>query len=91
MIVVWGLELGEAIIRVIFTILNVLPAIPVEMISTIDWYFDFLMQGIDLFALFVDMDMVRLLIPVVISILLFDEMYQFIMWVIKKIPFLNIK
>ena len=50
MIVVWGLELGEAIIKVIFTILNVLPSVPEEMISTIDWYFDFLMQGIDLFA-----------------------------------------
>ncbi len=44
-----------------------------------------------LINLFLPWDIVRFGFPIIIVVLNFDHIYDFIMWILKKIPMLNIK
>lgn len=48
-------------------------------------------NGVKLTALVVDLDYVRFLIEIVITIEIAEELYKIFMWTLKKIPILAIK
>lgn len=52
---------------------------------------DMLESSKSLINLFLPWDIVRFGIPIVIVVMNFEHIYNFIMWVIKKIPMLGIK
>lgn len=85
------LTLGEGIMNVLFMFMGVLPDIDPRINTAIDAFFDFMFAGINLVGVFVDIDMIKILIPVVILIIRADDIIKLVMFVLKKIPVLGIK
>ena len=42
-------------------------------------------------GIFIDLNMVKILLPVLLIVINFDEVWKFTMFILKKIPFLGIK
>lgn len=91
MIVEWMLEVGLFLFNTIFMMLGVLPDVPGPVRNVVDWFFNLVYNAVGLASVFVDFNMVKILIPLVIAILNFDHILKFIMFILKKIPILGIK
>lgn len=52
---------------------------------------DMLDSSKNLINLFLPWDIVRFGLPILIVVMNFEKVYNFIMWVVRKIPMLNIK
>lgn len=87
-----SLLMGVALllIQAIFALLDVLPNLPAFAISVIDNVFFMMQSGIGIFGLFVDIRMVKILFPIVVAIMNFDKIYWLVIWILKKIPFIDI-
>lgn len=85
------MNLGKLIVDTLFALLGILPKYPSEVTSVIDGAFAFLFSGINLVGIFVDLNMVKILIPLVIAILNMDKIIKFIVFAVKKIPFIGIE
>jgi hypothetical protein len=48
-------------------------------------------SGVNLLGIFVDLNMVKILIPFVIAILNFDRIIKIIIFTIRKIPFIGVE
>lgn len=59
-----------------------------NVISTID---EMLNSAATLINLFLPWDIVRFGLPIVIVVMNFEHIYDFVMWIVRKIPMLNIK
>lgn len=91
MIVELILKLGNVVLNIIFGLLGVLPDVPQKILDVVDKIFDMLLQGVSLFTLFVDIDLVKILVPILIAIINFDNLYHLIIYILKKIPFIGIE
>jgi hypothetical protein len=91
MIIEWMLKLGLTIIDIIFTLTGVLPSFPESITGAIDSIFQFMFNGVSLLSIFVDLNVVKVLIPIVIGIINFDKIVKLVMFILKKIPVVNIK
>ena len=83
-------NLFGAFLRVIFGWIN-LPAMPEAITSVLDELFALIRGSIGILAVFIDMDMVKILLPVLLIVINFDEVWKFSMFIVRKIPFLGIK
>lgn len=80
------------LIEVILNILPDIPSLPIDIIEPINLYIDIIVtNGLGLFYLLVRPVTVNVVIVVVVFLNSFEYIYAIIMWVLKKIPFLNIK
>lgn len=68
-----------------------LPAVPVIVEESVDLVLKYMCQGMGLVYLVVDKNLVLVLLPVVLALENFDKLYSVVMWILKKIPMLNIK
>lgn len=68
-----------------------LPQLPDSVLSVIDELFDILAGSVGLLSIFVDFSMVRLLLPVLIIVINFDEAWKLTMFILRKIPFLGVQ
>ncbi len=84
------LAVALLLIQAIFALLDVLPNLPDSAVSVINSMFGMMQSGIGIFGLFVDIRMVKILFPIVIAIMNFDKIYWLVMWILKKIPFIDI-
>lgn len=91
MIIEWVMNLGMGIIDVLFMMLDVLPNFPTKVITVINSVFDLMFSAVNLVGVFLDFNMVRTLIPIVILILNFDKIVKLIIFAVKKIPFIGIE
>lgn len=91
MIIELVMNLGIGIIDVLFMMLGVLPDFPASVVNVVNGVFDLMFSAINLVGVFVDFNMVKTLIPIVILILNFDKLVKLIIFVIKKIPFIGIE
>lgn len=91
MIAEWGLQLGMTIFDILYMLIDSLPNFPQSVIDTIDYVFELMFSAINLAGIFLDLNMVKVLIPIVIAILNFDKMVKLIIFAIKKIPFLGME
>lgn len=90
MIIKGLLELIFGLLSVVFAPIN-LPPLP-DVIQTVLNDFTAILTGaVGLFAIFVDMNVVRVLIPVVIVIVNFQRVYDLIVYILKKIPFIGVE
>ena len=90
MIIKGLLELIFALLKLVFAPVS-LPALPSGIQSVLDELVDVLISAVGLFSVFVDLSVVKWLIPVVLVIVNFDKIWRMIMFVLKKIPFLGIQ
>lgn len=67
-----------------------LPNLPDSIMSIIDKVFGYITGSIGLLGVFIDLDVVMVLIPLSIAVARFDDLYKMTMFVLRKIPFVNI-
>jgi hypothetical protein len=90
MIVKGLLELVFGLLQIVFAPIN-LPDLPEGIANVLDELIDVLAGAVGLFGIFVDLTVVRWLIPVVLIIVNFDKIWNVIMFILRKIPFLGIE
>lgn len=78
------------IIQLLFGWINI-PPLPVEIKSSINSFLDLIFNNLSLLGFFVRPITLRIIIPLAIFLFSFKDIYKLTMWIIKKIPFLNIK
>lgn len=68
-----------------------LPGLPDEVQAVIDEFQTAITQGIGIIGIFIDWNMVLKLIPFVIVIINLSKVWSLVMFVLRKIPFLNVE
>ena len=84
------LNLVSGVLKTLIGWIN-LPQLPAAAENVIDTTFEYLEAGIGFVSLVVDMNLVKILLPLVVVLVNFDEVWSMIMFVLRKIPFLGIK
>jgi hypothetical protein len=85
------MQAGLLIFDAIFALLGILPDVPSPVRNAVDGVFDIMFSSVSLVSVFVDFNMIKILIPLTIAILNFDRIFKFIIFAIKKIPLINLK
>ena len=75
----------------ILNLLDVLPEFPEDLVRSMDSFFSLIFDNLSLLGFFVRLDTVKVLIPLVIVVMNFEDIYAFIMWLLRKIPFIGIE
>lgn len=87
----------EAILNILFTLLQFcfswinLPQMPEDLVSGINTFLDLIFNNLTILGFFIRPLTLTISIPILIILLNFDDVYKFTMWIIKKIPMLNMK
>ena len=83
----------EAILNLVKTLLfgwiN-LPPFPEGLTSSIDSFFSLIFDNLTILGFFIRPETLTIAIPVLIILLNFEQVYKLILWILRKIPFLNI-
>lgn len=87
----------EAIFNLLFSLFEFvfggisLPSLPSEAQAIIDTTIEYMTSMAGIVGLFIDWDYVIILIPFLIAIINFERIWDFIMFILRKIPFLGIE
>ena len=90
MIITSVLGLCEMLLTIIFALLPDLPNFDSSVLNSLNGFINLIFDNLDLLGFFIDIDLITALIPWLVIILNFEHIYDFIMWIIKKIPLLHI-
>ena len=90
MIIEGLLNLIKTLLFAVFSWIN-LPDFPATLTNSINGFLDLIFDNLTLLGFFIRPETLMVSIPVLIILLNFDEVYKLTMWILKKIPFLNIK
>ena len=79
-------------IKAILSIFPTLPPFPAEGLTAINSYVSLIITNAgSLLGLFVDLNTVKVVLPIVLVLIEFEHVYGLVMWLLRKIPFLGIK
>lgn len=87
----------ESLLNLLYTFLEFvfsgisLPALPSEAQIIIDTTLDYMISMVGIVGLFFDWDYIIILIPFLIAIINFERIWDFIMFILRKIPFIGIE
>lgn len=86
-------SLFDIVSSLILWMLNLinLPDMPDMIVNVLEQLKGYLLQGANILALFINWDLLMLLCNICLILIIARESYSLLMWVIQKIPFLNIK
>ena len=90
MIITAVLELCEMLLTIIFGLLPDIPNFDSGVLNSLNGFINLIFDNLDLLGFFIYIELVGALIPWLVIILNFEHIYDFIMWIIRKIPILNI-
>lgn len=79
------------LIDAILNLLDVLPEFPEELVASVESFFSLIFDNLAVLGFFLPLPTVKILIPLVLLVINFEDVYAFIMWLLRKIPFLGIK
>ena len=79
------------LIDAILNILDVLPDFPAELVTSVEEFFSLIFDNLSILGFFIPLPTIKILIPLVLLVINFEDVYAFIMWLLRKIPFLGIK
>lgn len=86
------ISLVVTLIKAILSIFPSLPAFPAEGLNAINEYISMIITNAGgLIGLFVDLNTIKIVLPIVLVLIEFEHIYDFVMWLLRKIPFLGIK
>ena len=83
-------ELVFGLLQIVFAPIN-LPDLPSAVQNVVDKFVSLITSVIGLVGVFVDMELLKVLIPIVIVIANLDKLWNMIMFILRKIPFLGIE
>lgn len=84
------LTLISNFISFILNLLPNLPSVPDKIYNSVNGFINLIFSYCGLLGVFVDLDLIKTLIPLLIIVINFEYIYRLVLWVIRKIPFLNI-
>ncbi len=84
------MNLFKTMITGVFGILPNIPSLP-EMQNTLDSVFDLIFSNATLLNLFINVNTIKICVPILLVIWNFDKIYDISMWILKKIPFFGIQ
>lgn len=90
MIISGLLDLIYNLVTTVLSVIN-LPDIPEAGKGYITQFQEIISDGINLLGTYIDFSYIKVLLTIFITIILAEELYHLVMWIIKKIPLLNIK
>lgn len=86
------LDLTTNFLEFIFSLIPPLPDLPQSLHDSLFDYIDLIFSnGTNILGLFVRLNTVKIVIPLLIIIMNFDKIYSLVLWILKKIPILNMK
>lgn len=85
------MNLVYVILDGIMNLLDLLPDFPQTLVNSVDSFFDLLFSNMSLLGFFVRIETIKILIPLWIVVHNFEHLYTFIMWIVRKIPVINVK
>lgn len=77
-------------IEVILSILPDIPSLPDELLSSAYSFIDLIFDNVGLLGLFIPISTIKVVVPLLLVIVNFDKIYKLTMWVLNKIPKLDI-
>ena len=83
-------DLVKSVIRVVFGWIN-LPDMPSAVTSVVDELFALLRGSVGMLGVFMDLSMLKILLPVLLIVINFEHVWKFTMFILRKIPFLGIE
>lgn len=90
MIIKGILELFFSLLQIVFSPIA-LPQLPAKASSYLDQFIDWILGGYNVIGMFIDLGMVKTLIPIVIVIANLDKVWSFIMFILRKVPFIGVE
>lgn len=82
---------GKWLLSALFSLLDILPEFPVELVSGLNSFFDLIFGNLSILGFFVPIGTLKVIIPLSLLVINFEEVYSFVLWVLRKIPFLGVK
>lgn len=79
------------LIDAILNVLDVLPDFPEDLVNSVEAFFLLIFDNLSVLGFFVPLSTIKILIPLVLLVINFEDVYAFVMWLLRKIPFLGIK
>jgi hypothetical protein len=79
------------IVKALFTVFPTLPATPSAVTTAGSWVTDTIASVASVLQLIFGTTLLTAIILIVVSIFSFETVYHSVMWVVRKIPFLNVK
>lgn len=80
------INLITLLLKTVFGILPNIPDFPNSLLNSIDNVLNIIFSNLDLLGLFVRIDTIKILVPLIIVVVNFEYIYHFSMWLIKKLP-----
>lgn len=90
MIIEGVLNLFASAIKLIFAWINI-PDAPPQVDQVFSVLFDAVGSGVGFLYLIFDMGLLKAMVPFVLIVANFEEVYKLVMYVLRKIPFLGIE
>lgn len=90
MIIKGLLELIFSLLKIVFSPVS-LPKLPSSVNSYLNQFIGWILGGYNFLCSFIDMNTVKALIPIVIVIANLDKVWSFIMFILRKIPFIGVE
>ena len=75
-----------AVLKLVFGLLPNIPQLPNGLMTSLNNVFNIIFDNVGLLGIFVRINTIKTLVPLVVVVVNFDRIYHFIMWVIKKLP-----
>lgn len=85
MIITIILNLLKSLLFIAFGWINI-PALPTEITTNLNSFLDLIFNNLTLLGFFIRPLTLTIVIPVLIIVLNFDNIYKFTMWIIRKLP-----
>lgn len=75
----------------VFDLLPSLPQVPEAIEQNIDTFMDYMFQGMGLLSIAINIDVFKALMVITLVVFNFEHITKFVMFIVRKIPFLSIK
>ena len=79
-------NLVTALLKVVFDLLPNVPQFPDSLLASLDRVMTTIFNNLDLLGIFIRIDTIKILVPLVVIAYNFEHIYHFAIWLVKKIP-----
>lgn len=84
------LNLLKNLLFFVFNWIN-LPSMPETFVNSVNSFLDLIFNNLTILGFFVRIETIKIAIPILIILINFDKIYKLTIWILRKIPFINLK
>lgn len=87
----------QSLLNLVFGLLKIcfgwisIPSFPETLTNSVDTFLNLIFDNITLLGFFIRPATIVIVVPILIILLNFDQLYKITMWILRKIPFLGLK